>query len=109
MINKVESGECFVCEGSGKVWHPDSHRDAYEGNKLRGTCKCPCCDGKGNAPRTSVLGQTFIYFARKTTKEKDDLERKRAIQEETDRTLRRSAINKLTHDELNALGINPDD
>jgi len=105
---QVEFGECFVCDGSGKVWHPDSPRDDYEGNKLRQTCKCPGCFGKGKALRSTVLGKTFLYFARQTAKARDDLERKKAIEEETDRSLRRNAINKLTPDELKALGINPD-
>ena len=87
---------CFHCDGSGRVWHPDSYRDSYEGNKMRESIKCPACKG-------TKVGRLYEW-KQEWRKEKKEYEarKKREIKEQT---RRRRILQKLTKADREFLGL----
>lgn len=93
---KTGHWNCIECDGSGRVLHPDALCDPAEGYKMAEHVNCQECRGTGMG--TEKLWRKFY------------LEQKRSYaaqrKKETNRArLRKSAIAKLTAEELAALGV----
>lgn len=88
--------KCYNCEGSGRVWHPDSHRDVIEGNKLRETMKCPACKGT----KIGKIAEWKTHWRKE--KKEYEARKKREIKEQT---RRRRILQKLTKADREFLGL----
>ena len=60
---------CFVCRGTGSVWHPDSESDPVEGNKMRDKIDCNVCKGSGEGLEDHHKAQ-YNFLKDKYKKEK---------------------------------------
>ena len=97
--------QCFVCDGKGKDYSW-KHRDPIEGWKMASKQVCLFCDGEGviRHDDSRMPGVVAYVEALKGVEQrrKDDNERR-----EADRAKRiKSAREKLTPEELEALGLN---
>lgn len=92
---------CFVCEGSGRVWA--GPRDPIEGNKLRPTVECPAgCRGGVVREGSPLHAACVAYEERREEIRRAELERRIQAQHQRE-YLVRSALSKLTEDEISAL------
>jgi transcriptional regulator NrdR family protein len=83
--------KCPVCEGSAVVYVDE--RDDYEGNKCRRIAYCEFCDAKGKFSDVTDKGKAVREYWNTL----NALEAKRE--------LRQSALEKLTDEEKEALGL----
>lgn len=93
---KLDHGEypCLTCRGRRWVYDPNDPPCPIEGNKMRNTLKCDACAGTGRSTRKACAAayQKVIDEWKKEVTEYDRLE-----------ALRKSAIEKLTADEIHAI------
>jgi hypothetical protein len=96
--NAIRNGKfsCTECNGSGKIYDPNDPRDPIEGNKLRRVITCTSCKGSG----TGLIDEWLSLF-----KADKIAEKKKQIQEKRKSKLVKSALKKLTDEEIKALGL----
>lgn len=99
--DKISSYICPVCNGKGKYYIDPP--DVYEGHKLSRTAVCNFCDGKGSfAPHTKE-GKAINAYWSVLYEEKLKEEEAARLKREKQTKLLKSALDKLTAEELEVL------
>lgn len=91
---------CFICDGRGRRYIGE--RDPIEGSKMQASEICPFCHGNKYLMLRSPLGQAcYAYYL--AMDKVAEIRREEIIAKEAKR---KTALAKLTDEELDLLGLN---
>ena len=95
-ICKDGKWQCYLCEGSGRIIHPDEVPDPCEGYKMARRINCTQCNGSGDSNEKYWRN----YFKEEKKRYLEKQQEEKSIEE-----TRKTALKKLTDEEKRALGL----